>query len=88
LRIPAPLRPSVLLALVLLVAGCGSDTVVAPGPGPDPSPDSGPGPESHPRVAPAFALLDVNDTSPRFDEMVSPRDYRGTISAWYFGYAT
>ena len=39
-------------------------------------------------AAPDFALLDVNPSSPRFGESVSPRDYLGTISAWFFGWAT
>jgi len=35
-----------------------------------------------------FALLDTNATSARFGEEVSPRDYLGGVSAWYFGHAT
>ena len=35
-----------------------------------------------------FGLLDVNPTSPRADQIVSPRDYLGSVSAWYFGHAT
>lgn len=35
-----------------------------------------------------FALEDVNATSPRFGETVSPDDYTGQVSAWYFGHAT
>jgi hypothetical protein len=41
-----------------------------------------------PDPAPDFSLRDVNTTSPRFDEMVSPRNYEGEVSAWYFGHAT
>lgn len=39
-------------------------------------------------AAPDFAILDINPDSPRHDEMVSPRDYVGHISAYYFGHAT
>lgn len=35
-----------------------------------------------------FSLTDVNATSPRFDTPVSPRDYIGRVTAWYFGHAT
>ena len=35
-----------------------------------------------------FALIDVNPTSSTYDQAVSPRDYSGDVSAWYFGYAT
>jgi hypothetical protein len=36
----------------------------------------------------AFSLPDVNPGSPRFGQVVSPRDYLGQASAWYFGHAT
>jgi hypothetical protein len=39
-------------------------------------------------VAADFAIRDVNPASPRYDEPVSPRDYLGRVSAWYFGHAT
>jgi len=35
-----------------------------------------------------FTLLDVNTTSASFDSPVSPRDFIGRISVWYFGHAT
>lgn len=35
-----------------------------------------------------FGLDDVNATSPRFGESVSPRDYLQKVSGWYFGHAT
>ncbi|MEZ4652480.1 MAG: hypothetical protein R3E12_02470 [Candidatus Eisenbacteria bacterium] len=38
--------------------------------------------------APDFRAEDVNPTSGRFGEMVSPRDYLKSVSAWYFGHAT
>ena len=66
-------------AVMVLPAGCADD-------------DSGGtilGPVAHPEnAAPDFAILDINPDSPRHDEMVSPRDYVGQISAWYFGHAT
>jgi len=34
---------------------------------------------------PDFSLPDVNANSSRYQETVSPRDYLGQISAWYFG---
>ena len=35
-----------------------------------------------------FGLLDVNPTSLRSGQVVSPRDYLGSVSAWYFGHST
>lgn len=37
---------------------------------------------------PAFSLVDVNLNSARYQELVSPRDYAGQVSAWYFGHST
>jgi hypothetical protein len=37
---------------------------------------------------PDFSLVDVNANSFSYQETVSPRDYLGQISAWYFGHAT
>jgi hypothetical protein len=37
---------------------------------------------------PDFALLDVNPNSPTYQRNVSPRDFLGMASAWYFGHAT
>jgi hypothetical protein len=39
-------------------------------------------------LLPEFALEDVNATSDRHGESVSPRDYLEVGSAWYFGHAT
>lgn len=39
-------------------------------------------------AAPAFALDDVNPSSESFGFRVSPRDYDGLISAWYFAHST
>ena len=35
-----------------------------------------------------FSLVDVNPTSETFNQTVSPRDYIGQTSAWYFGHST
>jgi hypothetical protein len=35
-----------------------------------------------------FAVVDVNPSSDRFDQMVSPRDYLQMVSGWYFGNGT
>jgi hypothetical protein len=37
---------------------------------------------------PDFALTDVNPNSATHDSTISPRDYLGDVSAWYFGHAT
>lgn len=36
---------------------------------------------------PDFLLEDKNESSPRFGKMVSPRDYRHQVTAYYFGQA-
>ena len=43
--------------------------------------------EGEGQPAPDFALLDVNPTSATYNQTVSPRDYRQTVSGWYFGKA-
>ncbi len=35
-----------------------------------------------------FLLVDVNPTSETSNQTVSPRDYLGQTSAWYFGHST
>ena len=39
-------------------------------------------------LAPDFQLLDVNSTSSTYNLVVSPRDFIGGTSSWYFGSAT
>jgi hypothetical protein len=47
----------------------------------------GPAPLPEPQVVPDFLLANVNTTSqPQGD--ISPRDYLGQTSAWYFGSGT
>lgn len=60
------------LAVALLLAGGCGD-------------DNGTGPTQR---APDFALVDVNPASPLHDSRVSPRDYLGSVSAFYFGHST
>jgi len=36
----------------------------------------------------AFELEDVNPTSATFGQMVSPEDFAGQTSAWYFSHST
>lgn len=42
----------------------------------------------HADPLPDFSLEDVNATSPRFGDSISPRDYLQQVSAYYFGTAT
>lgn len=46
------------------------------------------GGSSSPTPAPDFLLLDVNPNSPTTGQDVSPRDYVGSVSGYYFGSAT
>ena len=63
------------LLAVAVLAACGSN-------------NDSVGPVASPSALADFGLLDVNPTSPRADQIVSPRDYLGSVSAWYFGHAT
>lgn len=70
------MRTTTLLAAVALV-GCTAGT------------DSGAG-----SAAPVgeqvadFLLDDLNSTSPRYGDAISPRDYLGEVSGWYFFHST
>ena len=35
-----------------------------------------------------LSLLDTNPTSLTYNQRVSPRDYLGQVTGWYFGHAT
>lgn len=61
-----------LLLSLALIVACSDDPT--PPPTTDPAPD--------------FSIQDVNPNSKRSGQMVSPRDYLQSISAWYFGHAT
>lgn len=39
-------------------------------------------------VLPDFLLEDVNTTSQTYQQQISPRDYLGQVSVWYFGHST
>ena len=43
---------------------------------------------SQQEAMPDFNLIDYNPTSSTYDQPVSPRDYFGEVSAWYFGHST
>lgn len=42
----------------------------------------------HGEVIAPFSLIDVNETSETYQQAVSPADYLGQTSGWYFGHAT
>ena len=44
--------------------------------------------EGEPGQVADFSLIDVNPNSATYNQPISPRDYLGQISAWYFGHAT
>jgi hypothetical protein len=44
--------------------------------------------EGEEELVPDFSLLDTNPASSTYNQSVSPRDFVGQISAWYFGHAT
>ncbi len=41
-----------------------------------------------PVMAADFSLEDLNDSSQTYQQAISPRDYLGSVSAWYFGHST
>jgi len=41
-----------------------------------------------PVMAANFSLEDLNDSSKTSGQAISPRDYLGSVSAWYFGHST
>jgi len=62
-RIPTPIAPGLLLGLVLVVAGCGTDGPAGPVPDPGVSAD-----------APVLAEASDDEPGPAPDEIVFPRD--------------
>lgn len=40
------------------------------------------------QLLPGFSLVDVNSASPTANDSVSPRDYLGSVSVWYFSHAS
>lgn len=67
---------SLVLAFVFVLASCGGSSSAPPD-----DVDVG-------ETAPDFALEDANASSPTAAQDVSPRDYVGKVSAYYFGHAT
>ncbi|MCA9729240.1 MAG: hypothetical protein KC729_16250 [Candidatus Eisenbacteria bacterium] len=61
------------LASTLMLVSCKDNATNVPDPG---------------ETRPDFTALDVNPNSATHGEMVSPSDYIGSISAYYFGHAT
>ena len=55
---------------------------------PEDTSDTDVDPEAGPNAQPDFSLEDVNPSSPRMGEQVSPRDYLEKVSGWYFTHAT
>lgn len=70
-----PTRGPLLVLLFFLLGGCNGDKPSKPIDTP-----SG--------VVPDFRLQDVNPNSPTHGDTISPRNYLGQISGWYFGHAT
>ena len=70
-----PHRGLLVAALVLLLGGCNDDKPTKPL-------------ENTGGVVPDFKILDVNPNSSAYGDSVSPREYLGQISCWYFGHAT
>lgn len=67
---------SIVLLVALALTACGGSSSSPPS-----TIDPG-------EMAPDFALEDANPNSPTATEDVSPRDYVGKVSAYYFGHAT
>ncbi len=67
-------HPLTLLVLVPLFAGCQDRNPSQPVSVP-------------PGIVPDFKILDVNPNSATYGDSISPRDYLGKISCWYFGHA-
>jgi len=65
-------RTSLLTLPLLLLVACGGSS----------------GSNGDSLVKAEFLLPDANPTSQTYNTNVSPRDYEGGVSAWYFGAAT
>jgi hypothetical protein len=70
-----PHRGLLFLALLLVVGGCRNDEPTKPVVPPA-------------SVVPDFKIEDVNPNSVTHGDSISPREYLGQISCWYFGHAT
>ncbi|HHH11992.1 MAG TPA: hypothetical protein ENK23_07970 [Sorangium sp.] len=72
-------RPIITTALALLVFALASGCT---------SPNDNVEPLPAGELAPDFSLPDVNKNSASYGTDVSPRDFIGHGSAWYFGHST
>lgn len=50
--------------------------------------DAGDAADAMSLLMPDFGLYDLNPNSASYQALVSPKNYQGKISAWYFGHAT
>lgn len=71
----------VLTAFLLAFCACENETVTPSGTFDDPK-------DPPWEIVPDFSLPDVNPNSASFGTNLSPLDFLGSISAWYFGHAT
>ncbi len=73
--------PVVLIAFFGPLCGCNMNAVLS---------DSGADEPLQPgdNALSDFSAPDVNADSPHFQKSVTPRDYLGKVSAWYFGHST
>jgi hypothetical protein len=67
----------ILLILASLSVSCGDDKPTKPEPSGNPA-----------AVVPDFTLADRNPNSPTFEADISPRNYLGKVSCYYFTAAT
>lgn len=67
------------VTVAVLLLGCGA---------PQGSADAGLGPDAGAIALSDFSLPDVNAASPTGGQNVSPRDFQGRVSAWYFGHSS
>ncbi len=81
------LRMSLLIALIP-VAACEPGALSNNPNGNSPNPGGEDAVQVSADALPDFLLTDVNANSTRLAEAVSPRDYLGQVSAWYFGHST
>ena len=76
------------VVLFVWLGPLGACNVSTPVDGPSTEPEPPVGEQTGDGAVADFSLIDVNANSSRYGEAVSPRDYLGQVSAWYFGRAT
>ncbi|MDM7913803.1 MAG: hypothetical protein ACE15D_16985 [Candidatus Eisenbacteria bacterium] len=77
-RAAIPALFSALLIGLLIAGGCNEKST---------EPEA-PGSSNDVERVPDFTLLDQNPNSASYQDSISPREYGGEISCWYFGSAT